>query len=200
MTSAQGKSGHSSQKRYPFCFRFSQRMMPHLFAQNSGLFSSGPLQPGHGLSFCNAREQRLQSSPHGAIMSAVNIRSFLLAPIRPERMDFSVSSSFRFSGMCLPGYMGPWSNRTQILRNLSAPGSAMSGPVMYCRNLSYFPFHLCCTMPGHPQNQNGITFSRLLRRHFMGFRTRSSQKPAGIPAGIAFRQKDALSSGCSEPG
>jgi hypothetical protein len=73
MTSAQGKTGHSSQNEYPFSFLFSHRMMPHPAEQNSGLLSFGPRHPAQGLVSASARLQMLQSSPHGAIIFSVNI-------------------------------------------------------------------------------------------------------------------------------
>ena len=59
-------------------------MMPQYLAQNSGLFSSGPLQPGHGSVSISAWEQILQSSPHGAIIAALNmaISPFAVAVVR----------------------------------------------------------------------------------------------------------------------
>jgi hypothetical protein len=72
MTSAQGKSGHSSQNEYPFALLFSHRMMPHPDEQNSGLLSFGPRHPAQGLVSASTRLQMLQSSPHGAIIFTLN--------------------------------------------------------------------------------------------------------------------------------
>ena len=80
MTSAQGKSGHSSQNDYLFTFLFSHRMMPHPVEQNSGLFSFGPRHPAQGLVSASARLQMLQFNPHGAIIFALNI------PFRPPHL------------------------------------------------------------------------------------------------------------------
>ena len=52
---------------------FSQGMILHHFVQKSGLASLSALQPGQGFSLLWAKRQRLQSSPQGAIISAVNI-------------------------------------------------------------------------------------------------------------------------------
>lgn len=72
-----GKSGHSSQKRYLFAFLFPHCIIVHLVEQNSGLYSSGPVQPGHGFFFLCAALHKLQSSPHGATIFSVNIFSLL---------------------------------------------------------------------------------------------------------------------------
>jgi hypothetical protein len=91
MTSEQGKSGHSSQNEYPFAFLFSHRMMPHPDEQNSGLLSFGPRHPAQGLVSASARLQMLQSSPHGAIIFAVNIH------FRPPHLSMTVYRQYMIS-------------------------------------------------------------------------------------------------------
>ena len=92
MTSAQGKSGHSSQNVYPFDFLFPHRMIPHLSEQNSGLLSFGPRHPAQRPLSASARFQMLQSSPHGAIISALNI------PFRPPHLSRSVDRQYFAAG------------------------------------------------------------------------------------------------------
>jgi hypothetical protein len=91
MTSAHGKSGHSSQNEYPFDFLFSHKMMPQRSEQNSGLLSFGPRHPAQGSVPASARLQMLQSSPHGAIISAMNI------PFRPPYLSQSVDRQYMIS-------------------------------------------------------------------------------------------------------
>jgi hypothetical protein len=72
------------QSDYPFAFLLSHRMMPHPTEQKSGLLSFGPRHPAQGLVSASACLQMLQSSPHGAIISAENILLILL--ICPGRL------------------------------------------------------------------------------------------------------------------